>query len=156
MRRNEHGAHPMTSETLDGLIAAAISEAQSIAREVGTVHSVASRRSQPDRDHLQMLARLDMWRSRMFGISERLLAALRISSSQQDGWEPIETAPKDEGEFFLAAWKCAGSSTGYDVGEVYRDGDSYFATMGRLSEPPTHWRPLPPAPRQTQEKEGSK
>lgn len=85
MRRNEHGAHPMTSETLDGLIAAAISEAQSIAREVGTVHSVASRRSQPDRDHLQMLARLDMWRSRMFGISERLLAALRISSSQQDG-----------------------------------------------------------------------
>lgn len=61
-------------------------------------------------------------------------------------WRSIESLPADLG-FFIAAWRCAGSETGYDVGEVVREtGNLFFNLTGRLNEPPTHWMPLPDPP----------
>lgn len=61
-------------------------------------------------------------------------------------WQPIETLP-DDLDWFIAAWRCSGSETGYDIGEVERDGDGFFCSCGRLAEPPTHWMPLPDPPK---------
>ena len=60
-------------------------------------------------------------------------------------WQPIETAPKEEGKEFLVfdgfgiwkAWRERGKISGYET-----DGDP----LPMDASPPTHWMPLPAAP----------
>lgn len=80
-----------------------------------------------------------------------------------DGWRPIETAPKDGTQILVAcpkavgvvAWEWVIQSKGlgwwrWQAGPVeaaYGDYDpSPIAGKDDLSGEPTHWRPLPPPP----------
>lgn len=54
-----------------------------LARDIGTVQSVAQRRSDPDADHAQMIVRLGKWRSDVFDLLG-LLASLVRGEQQQE------------------------------------------------------------------------
>lgn len=72
----------------------------------------------------------------------KLAAALSALGEKDDGWLPIESAPKD-GKLFLAAT---------DDGRIMIWRGSILArdlagpTPNHLSFPATHWRPLPAPP----------
>lgn len=91
--------------------------------------------------------RLEAWRQ--WCEAWRLALIIRIEAlaplSAPSAWQPIETLPESE-DFIIGAWPCSGSPTGFDVGEVERDGDTWMNLTGRCQ--PTHWMPLPPAPDQ--------
>jgi hypothetical protein len=64
------------------------------------------------------------------------------AAMRDDGWQPIETAPKDGGVFLGynkdLGWQCT---------MIYDWGNHVFLTdAGRFFTYPTHWRPLPAAP----------
>jgi hypothetical protein len=65
----------------------------------------------------------------------------------REGWQPIETAPKDGTSFLFFAkdWGVRGP------GECKRDGDRWwaFGGMGGMECFPTHWMPLPAHPEPT-------
>ena len=95
---------------------------------------------------------------------------LRSSRPEEDGWRPIETAPKDGTDILL--WSSVGvrGDGGATIGrwtseeecrrqigdcggecrcpEYEYDDPSWISWDGgfTLEHPPTHWRPLPPPP----------
>ena len=64
------------------------------------------------------------------------------------GWMPIETAPKD-GTVFDAWIKCWKGHAGYRISILWKN-DAWWAYDGydAMSAAPTHWMPLPPAPKE--------
>ena len=82
------------------------------------------------------------------------LQALRPGSTgETDGWQPIETAPKDGSDMLLYGHGVLRSggvyAKGHHVGwsQVARDGSIYWATRDPAVDcEPTHWRPLPEPP----------
>jgi len=74
------------------------------------------------------------------------------SRSEEDGWRPIETAPKD-GTFIIVYYRMIGSPFGnchwIDVVRWASFGggpEAWLDTDDLVSCDPTHWRPLPPPP----------
>lgn len=76
---------------------------------------------------------------------------VRYVLAQNDGWQPIETAPKDEKRVLLY------SSDGVDIGAFnkwwnldsgawLRDQTAEYDNDGMVISPPTHWMPLPDPP----------
>ena len=81
------------------------------------------------------------------GVGNALIpAAIRAYlNALPDEWQPIETADRSGDDVIL--W-----DGGFCVGHFvdYGDEDSHWAArgeFGRTEVSPTHWRPLPPAPR---------
>jgi len=73
------------------------------------------------------------------------IAACRAALAQPDGWQPIETAPKD-GRWILI-------TNGANLENCYWDGGMHRAYPWRnrggngwLAEWPTHWMPIPAGP----------
>ena len=70
-----------------------------------------------------------------------------------NGWQPIETAPKDGGWIWvteptgtwmgLATWR---KSTRKGIGGVWLDWDFKRWEAGAKLKQPTHWMPLPDPP----------
>jgi hypothetical protein len=86
------------------------------------------------------------------------------SGAKGDGWQPIETAPKDGTPVLIArveytegkSPEVAEVDVGaylYDAGMNTPDGYEpaywYWASDNGSIEEPTHWMPLPPAPQPT-------
>ena len=76
------------------------------------------------------------------------LAAL--ANAEPAGWKPIETAPKD-GTSFMAGWFDGPSNPGCNMRPVKR----YMGAWWESNEDykvrtPTHWMPLPAAPKEQQ------
>lgn len=87
-----------------------------------------------------------------------------LQSALDDGWQPIETAPKDfvDGSYFVGQWILG---TDGDKIDTMRWTTEYPCSKGvwmRYYEPteyisnichwkPTHWRPLPPPPQDKEE-----
>jgi hypothetical protein len=92
--------------------------------------------------------------ARPFTWTDAARAALTAALSQ-DGWQPIETAPRDgtpilgyragipvKTRIAVIAW----------LPEEWRLGDSWSGSaLGLTMQFPTHWRPLPAPPLPTQE-----
>jgi Protein of unknown function (DUF551) len=77
-------------------------------------------------------------------------AALAAAPAEEDGWRPIETAPKD-GTWILGWSKCGAVEDCIQVWRCYYEfHEGWFwqnaADTSDLDHQPTHWRPLPPAP----------
>lgn len=94
----------------------------------------------------------DMWQ---LAPSVRLYAAIAAyltnSSPAGDGWQPIETAPRD-GSWFLGYLASRyGVENTIDVWHLAKIGGKVFwqnkENIGALDFAPTHWRPLPASPR---------
>ena len=60
-----------------------------------------------------------------------------------NGWQPIETAPKD-GTAFLACWLGLGGQP-FEVVNWDDEANEWIA-FGHAVDRPTHWMPLPPLP----------
>jgi hypothetical protein len=75
-----------------------------------------------------------------------VFVAPQVQSAAANGWQPIETAPKDGEKILIytndgiieSFWR----KQGWDQSVVYAD---YGADTGIESDP-THWQPLPAAP----------
>jgi hypothetical protein len=82
----------------------------------------------------------------------RALQASRVSPDEERGWQPIETAPKDEDVYILAMR--AGAKVPF-VASYDADYENWFTFNGALENCgggnflPTHWRPLPEPPVQS-------
>lgn len=76
--------------------------------------------------------------------AERLRGEAR--AQQDDAWRPIESAPRTRHPMFVVR---AFSGNGYssDPWCVWRESDGGFARWPH-DFPPTHWMPLPAAPRE--------
>jgi hypothetical protein len=85
---------------------------------------------------------------------ERLIEAwvsARAALAQPEGWQPIETAPKDGTRIIVAkqsGYVMAWASSAYWFERQYKDREKYsgwtdgFDTLAT----PTHWMPLPAPP----------
>jgi hypothetical protein len=71
---------------------------------------------------------------------------LAMRAVEPDGWEPIETAPKDGAEVLLFDPKHREQFVAFPG----PDGEWVFAAREHgprfIVKNPTHWRPLPPSP----------
>ena len=93
------------------------------------------------------------------------LISLAKAEALAEGWQPIETAPKDGTEILLhgagrttyGQWAAPSKTPhlhyqdGFAPEEVWEEFDPYWASWdgGFTDEhPPTHWRPLPPPPKE--------
>lgn len=84
---------------------------------------------------------------------QRALVRFEDAAPEDDGWRPIETAPKTEGEWIFAS---AGNKipmvTGWDEdGQMWFTFNLVFENVYHRQNPswrwePTHWMPLPPPP----------
>lgn len=63
--------------------AQALEHLQGLARDIGDVRDVACRRSDPDREHRQMLAQLSQWRGGILTVID-ILEALATDLQRQD------------------------------------------------------------------------
>jgi hypothetical protein len=120
-------------------------QVEALYRDVGTVLTVAERRTDRDSDYRAMLKRLFQWRGQLAHVLALLDAETgtgieaktdtNLLQKTGTGWQPIATAPDDR-TWFLA-WSA-------DLGFfVYRLGPGLIAS----EEPdPTHWMPLPAPP----------
>jgi hypothetical protein len=72
----------------------------------------------------------------------------------RDGWEPIETAPKDGTDILVALhlWNDPTKPHTFEV--VAWDGEEW-ASDSYPVYPPTHWRPLPKPPVSSASNEGA-
>lgn len=79
-------------------------------------------------------------------IRGRIAEALREGAAPEggDAWQPIETAPKDAGAGSILVY-CAERRNTY-VAIWWGDRWTHFGG-GTLYETPTHWMPLPAAPK---------
>ena len=123
----------------------------SLARDIGLVRDVAARRSDPDRDHLQMLARLDKWRETVLSLLEPPAVPAPAP------WRDISSAPTDGTTVLLwwhdrdvDWWACARWME-FNDGSRGWIGESFHASVEKswtrlLGESPTHWMPLPDPP----------
>lgn len=110
--------------------------ARDLRQRIGTVITVAERRSDPDDDHLSMLRMLREWEK----ISIRLGWPTDDPSSSSvappaQGWQDISTAPKDESWILLYSPTC-----GVEMGQ-WMDDVQHFDPSNA-----THWMPLPLPP----------
>lgn len=89
------------------------------------------------------------------------LLAAAAARPAQDGWQPIETAPKDGTpvllwiEFFCAS---GGPMEGVRpmMATCWNHGDGWYGGPSQVPGfSPTHWRPLPAPPQQSEDDEGS-
>jgi len=59
-------------------------------------------------------------------------------------WQPIETAPKDAGDYLVF------NASSEEMFVAYRysgnTNEWWYSDRHRLQEPPTHWMPLPAPP----------
>lgn len=78
---------------------------------------------------------------------ERCISALTSFAEEEEKWQPIETAPKDGTQ--ILAWYPGLRST--PVQTWWLPG----ANRWHLTGNPTHWQPLPPAPRSLNDDETS-
>lgn len=93
------------------------------------------------------------------------LISLAKAEALAEGWQPIETAPKDGTEVLLhgdgrttyGQWVAPSKmprlhyQDGFAPEEVWDEFDPHWASWdgGFTDEhPPTHWRPLPPPPKE--------
>lgn len=92
---------------------------------------------------------------------ERTAVRVALDFLKADGWQPIETAPKD-GTVVLLYWRAehgpdtvdyfaSGEYTRFGDGSGGWCGESFHASVDGywtrlLAERPTHWMPLPPPP----------
>jgi hypothetical protein len=80
-----------------------------------------------------------------------IITRLRAALAEQE-WRPIETAPRDIGEFFDVWVTMPGGNVRYRVADCYKqycDGLIYTSdTDGEpmLVEDATHWMPIPKGP----------
>ena len=76
-----------------------------------------------------------------------LLERLSPEAVRDDGWQPIETAPRDQ---VILAWPGPGDDpvVVFWFKPTKGPGLWYEAGTDAYSVDPTHWRPLPPPPRQ--------
>lgn len=87
----------------------------------------------------------DAWATGLDGSTTELANAVRawrMSGGTVEGWQPIATAPKEDGASVLLWNRC-------DVFEGYWEAarDFWAVSDGGYATPvPTHWMPLPPAP----------
>ena len=86
-------------------------------------------------------------------LAEALLPFLQSSpATKQDGWQPIETAPKDAGDLLLRDSK-GNHANGNWLKEAYAGNGAWVWPY--VHREPTHWMPLPPDPQSTESKEGA-
>jgi hypothetical protein len=82
----------------------------------------------------------------------RALSALASPPGPQDGWRPIETAPKDGRDIILGGCKIGPSVrvAHWGAGAYNRKTKSYdldWTSVTAFGFAPTHWQPLPVAPK---------
>lgn len=89
---------------------------------------------------------------------ERLHSALRAATAPQDGWQPIETAPKDGTLIWLIedgkplGLLVAHHVSGFWVPDARYQSGGYWAAVDSANVlHPSHWMPLPAAPHVAQE-----
>lgn len=70
-------------------------------------------------------------------------AEARLSSQ---GWQPIETAPKDGTPVLV--WDGSDAMVSYWSNVTGLDGDGEWHTWALCAEQPTHWMPLPQPPKE--------
>jgi hypothetical protein len=104
--------------------------------------------------------KLEEWQAcyaKLFTQMNQLVQEMHILKSAPkpvSGWQPIETAPTDEAKSILV-W-CAGNRCTYVVTPEL-DGWMHFGGgFGRyLEHKPTHWQPIPEAPRLIEQEFGN-
>ena len=74
---------------------------------------------------------------------ELVVRAYLASRGQAEGWQKIETAPKDGTP--ILAW-CPTHFQGKGSAAVMLWLGDHWAHLGSFRDQPTHWRPLRPAP----------
>jgi len=95
-----------------------------------------------------------LWRVNEF----RDIARAALLAAERAAWQPIATAPRD-GTWILAYWPSTGGDSkvglrthpAFDMAVWCRPTEwlvEHWAANGKWTpgDPPTHWRPLPPAP----------
>jgi|GEM_PF-1650429 len=87
-------------------------------------------------------ARIYLWKA--------LVPVLRGMTAQAEGWQPIETAPRDA-EMLVSSFQYNDPSTArfIAIAELSTDGHWRDAYSGERLHEPTHWRPLPTPPEPT-------
>jgi hypothetical protein len=76
-----------------------------------------------------------------FYIAAKVYAAALAAAPPVDGWQPIETAPRDGTPVIGYWWHSDGGS----FGVVVWDGDNWRENSDTV-DAPTHWMPLPQRP----------
>ena len=72
-----------------------------------------------------------------------------LANAEPAGWKPIETAPKD-GTSFMAGWFDGPSNPGCNMRPVKRHMGAWWESNEDYKvRTPTHWMPLPAAPKDT-------
>ncbi len=126
---------PASDAALRALVEQRIAELE---REHGSAASVG--------EHEALTYSYDMEVAAALHELKRLTAAsVPASPPTREGWQPIETAPKDA---YLLGWWPYWSSTPVIVKFATARGrwESEVALQDDTADKPTHWMPLPPAP----------
>lgn len=81
-------------------------------------------------------------------MKDAIARAISAARTDQDGWRPIETAPKDGTRllFCYASPKMNADALPVLSGHWSRLSDCWFSTITDDKINPTHWQPLPSAP----------
>lgn len=91
-------------------------------------------------DHLD--EQLDAAYKRGFRDARHAAAELAALAPAVPQWMPIETAPKDGTPVLVREARCSGFAVMYSGGWKYESGNICYLE-------PTHWMPLPDAPKET-------
>lgn len=73
-----------------------------------------------------------------------IIKSALLAAHNSNGWQPIETAPKDGTEILVYCISMDGTC-GCEVARFCDERNGWFIGVCRLS--PTHWMPLPAAPK---------
>jgi len=107
----------------------------------GRVYSLI--RTEYVREAADEIERLRAWNYRLLQRADAALSAL-----QRDGWQPIETAPKNRGKHLQMFGDGPGIRQCQFIGCWWDDehGGVWQETYSLQSVSPTHWKPLDPPP----------
>ena len=80
------------------------------------------------------------------GRLKSIIAKAIIAEREREGWQPIETAPKDGTNILATFWLWDNPKKGRGMEAVSWDGEAWSSDAYPIY-PPSHWMPLPSPPK---------